>query len=635
MGDIARDSQNYYTFLQNSLAQSATEQSLGETIQSEVQQVAIGSTESQEMGTEILVSTLPAFVPTVIDTYQKVQKIYQNVKDIGSQVGKITDALKTLPNDVKKLYGTKVNQIEALVRDGGSENLAKAKSLYLDLQNTAQKAAQTGKSLATNTANQMVDLTKDTIAKGKDMASGLLEQGKSIANDATNKFSDITGKSQDIIDKVTVNSADDLKTLRENFLNMKDNFRNLAQEQSNKIDAHIQNIKDTVPLEQQEALIKEAEDSRTAFTNQLKDKYQELKQNTLSKGDSNPEIVGQFKQQLNNIPKPELAPEPEPVPEPAPIQMTPLETIQSKLPTNLLEGENIPMAKSAPQDLIDRYTNARSRADELSRSLQREADPDVRASLTTELQNARTELRTSSRLVELNTPATESVIARVKTAVPKMPTIEINPEEMRGPMTDELYNRIMGRISDMPKPDIESLVNKNVISQTEQISTQAEQALNNTKALATQHVEQINNTVKETASQANELASKTTTQASQLLNETASQAKSNLTEGVEQSKSLLTNTTNDLTQTAKNATDLVAENATKLSSAAESISKMGISDLAEVSGLSAIPVVGEIAGIAALGFGVVSGIKDLFTHSSAPAIQQAPTVAGIVHQAGL
>ena len=507
-----KDSQNYYTFLQNSLAQSATEQNFGNEIQSEIEQFQIGATQSQEMGTEILVSTAPAIFPTVLDTYNKVQKIYQNVKDIGTQFGKVNDAVKTLPSDIKNLYGSKVGQIEALIKDGGNENLAKAKSLYGDLQNTVQKAAQSGKSIATSSANKMVDLTESTIAKGKELASGLSEQGKSIFNDATNKISDITSGTEDLIKNTTVNGIEDVNKLRESLYNVRNNLKTVAQEQSAKIDAHIQNIKDTVPIEQQQELISKAENMKIDLSNQLKNKYTELKQNMINKSEANPEVYNKISSEIE--------------------QIKPIESLDSLFP--MREGMG-----SAINELISK------------------------------------------------------------------------------------------------KPALGNLVSKNA----EEVGAQTEQAFNNARLLATEHVNQIKETANNTATQVNELANKTSTQTSQLLTETATQAKNNLTEGVEESKNLISNTTNELSQTAKNATDLIAENANKLTSVAETVGKMGIEDLAEISGVSTIPVVGEIAGLAALGYGLYSGIKDLLGGgSSTPTPQQlphAPVMAGIVHQAGL
>jgi magnesium-transporting ATPase (P-type) len=71
---------------------------------------------------------------------------------------------------------------------------------------------------------------------------------------------------------------------------------------------------------------------------------------------------------------------------------------------------------------------------------------------------------------------------------------------------------------------------------------------------------------------------------------------------------------------------------------AEKVGTMGVEDLAEISGISAIPVVGEVVALGGLVWGAISGIEDLFSHhssSTSTPLPQAPTMAGIVHQAGI
>ena len=246
MGDLVRDSQNYYNFLQASLAQSATEQNFGQAIQSEVEQITTGATEqnamSQEMGTEILISSLPAVFPSAIDAYQKAQKIYQNVKDIGAQFGKVTEAVSSIPNDVRSLYGNKVNQIEALIKQGGADSLAKAKSLYGDLQQTVQKAAASGKSIVTNSANQMVDLANT--------AKGSIGKATAGVNDIiANVKGDLSKISPDsIINAVSSSytSPSQLFTkegLMSNALNIKETAKASLKKLSDETDKQISGLK--------------------------------------------------------------------------------------------------------------------------------------------------------------------------------------------------------------------------------------------------------------------------------------------------------------------------------------------------------------------------------------------------------
>ena len=510
MGDLMKDSQNYYNFLQASLSSSANEQNLGQSLQSEIEQNIIGSTESKEMGQEMLISTAPGLGPMIFETFQKAQKIYQNIQEVGSQLGKVTDAVKSIPSDIKALYGAKVNNIEELLKSGSEANLAKAKSLYGDLQATVQKAATTGKSIVTESANKMVDLTTSTIEKGKDMASGLLEQGKTIATEASSKIGTITGDTANLIKNTTVNSIEDVNKLRDSLYTVKGNFQNLVSEQSAKIDAHIQTIKDTVPVEQQEELISKAETMRSDLTTELKNTYLGLKQSMIEKSEANPEIYAKVSNEMEQLKTPE--------------------TFDSLFP-------------------------------------------------------------------------------------------------MRGGMEKSIAE-LMAK-----KPALGAIVSKNA----EEVSTLGEETIASTRALVTQPIEQLSTTVSKTASDAAGLATRTSVEANQLVSQTAAKGDEILTSGVDKSTVLVEDTTAELAKTAKAAEDLVAENAAKFTGAAETFGKMGLEDLAEISGVSAIPVVGTVLGVAGLIGGVVEGIKDLFTHVNQPAIvvPQASASAGIVHQAGL
>jgi hypothetical protein len=89
-------------------------------------------------------------------------------------------------------------------------------------------------------------------------------------------------------------------------------------------------------------------------------------------------------------------------------------------------------------------------------------------------------------------------------------------------------------------------------------------------------------------------------------------------------------------ETAKSGLTQAGESfAEKGSDILGSIAEKGVLEtLGEVTGVAAIPVVGEIAGVAGLAWGAIEGIKDLFSHTSAPkpmVVQQ----AGIVRQAGI
>jgi len=85
--------------------------------------------------------------------------------------------------------------------------------------------------------------------------------------------------------------------------------------------------------------------------------------------------------------------------------------------------------------------------------------------------------------------------------------------------------------------------------------------------------------------------------------------------------------------------DLVENVGAKSSDLLASVAEKGaLETLGEITGISAIPVVGEVAALGGLIYGAISGIEDLFSHTSSKPAQplpQAPVTAGIVHQAGL
>ena len=718
---------------------------------------------SKEMGSEILISSLPAIFPNAIDVYQKAQKIYQNVKDIGTQFGKVTEAIKTIPSDVRALYGSKVNQIEALIKEGGAENLAKAKSLYGDLQQTVQKAATTGKSIVTSSANQMTDLAKSTVEKGKEMGTGLIEQGKSIVNEAQNmasgfleqgksivneaqgKLGDLTSKAQDLLNTANVATQEGLNKAGETLNSVKDNFTNLAKEQSAKIDAHIQNIKDTVPVEQQQALIKEAEDSRTAFQSQLSNKYKEIKSNIRSKINETPET--------KTVPTPEPAPtpvaEPTRAPEPAPTpiaeptqapvrQVFPAydeEGIQSA-PRNVSYenarpvtseprplvfkgpaiGESAPITRAekeaqrqqqinadrdeamrismepTPKTIVSRTNVSRTANENIGRSqnltevsdefplrqqlLESTASKDLNIFSETGIKQSTSNIFKSSGLDNpfsqlakeketiLNKPTTpyitdaasETIIGRAKTAVSKIPTITEETTAALPEVSSSLLSKLgsgIGGVMDLGAVTggvlgtfEEAKGNMQSTAQKLQTGLGQEQALE----IASQRGAQVVQAGKQALAGGEQLASKAGEQlqqggkaamdlGKQTFGQTEQVVSKAATELQAQGEQLANKAQSTIDAGRGAVSDLVENVGAKSSDLLTSFAEKGaLETLGEITGISAIPVVGEVAALGGLIYGAISGIEDLFSHTSSKPTQplpQAPVTAGIVHQAGL
>ena len=477
MGDMYSDSNRYYNFLQSTMNLNNSSEELSDNIESQINQYKQGKQESTLIGTELLSSTIPSAIPMIGDIYGKAQKIHGNLQEIKTQFGKVKDAMTTLPDDIKTLYGSKVDDINALLKNESSENILKAKNLYNELKNTVQKAGESGKSIASDSFTKMSDIADTTVTKAKSLVGDLTDKTKSFLNDTKSSITDLTSNTQDLIKNATVTSPEDINALKNSVRSMKSNLKQIGQQQADKIDAHIENIKNTVPVEQQGDLIADAENMKSQIGSQLKKSYADLKQSAIEKSQSNPEAYSDVIKQMN--------------------------------------------------------------------------DP-----------------------LELDSLA---------------------------PMRE-----LMGR--------------------TQQVGSEAlSQAKSN-----------VSNLAEQAKSNVSELGSQAKTASQELLSETSSNVKQAMLETTDATKSLVSNTTDQLANSAKNATDLVSENINKVSSVAEGFGKMSIEDLADVAGVSAIPVVGEVLGLAGLVGGAISGIVDLFSshHSSAPKINL-PSVPTMVYQAGL
>lgn len=197
MGDQAMEQNRYDNYLQSALSMASNEQSIGEQISSQVSAYQTGKNEASELGTELSLTSLPGLIPTVKNVYTNANKLYKSFNEIAGQSEKVVNAVKTIPADVSKLFGSKVDKIKSLVQEGSAESITKAKGLYSDLQRTVSESAKSGKTILNNTTSQLQDIGETSLNTGKSLVSNATQQASTLASQTTNNFSNLANLSKE------------------------------------------------------------------------------------------------------------------------------------------------------------------------------------------------------------------------------------------------------------------------------------------------------------------------------------------------------------------------------------------------------------------------------------------------------
>jgi hypothetical protein len=554
MGDIYMDNLNYNNYLSSALNQSAQIEQETQQQLANLQQFAAGKTEQKELGGELLFTTLPGVFPEVGRAVQAGAKIFKGIQDLQAKGSSIVEGLKTLPDDLKTIAGTKIDQVNKLVSDGTAKSLAQAKQIVEDIKSQ-------GEGLKSQ-ASQLIDTAKENIANVADVANREVNNATELLqNQGASAFRDVQ--------KSTTELA------QEAFGGLKEEVLNQGVNVVEKATQGIQEIKSSLPLPLSEG----AKTSEVQFDNPL---FGESKVGEIVKSQSELE-----NERLTNWvfsrPSGEIK---SMFPE---VQSS---SIVQTVPTQIREvPQKVKFTQKAPSDIdINNYNNAKSNADSIQSRLLRETDPSVRADLQLNLKEAQTTLSSRSRLLQLG-DADQSILSRLGSGVGS--TLNVGGGVLS--TIEEAKGQIKGA---------------GQRAQTTIMQSQATEELSQRGAQAVKAGQEAFGGTEKAAQQAG----------TELSQQTAGIAKS--------AQASLDTAKSGLSELAEN----VGEKGTDILG---SIAEKGVLEtLGEVTGLTAIPVVGEIAGVGALAWGAIEGIKDLFSHTSAPkpmVVQQ----AGLVRQAGI
>jgi hypothetical protein len=203
----------YDNYLQSALSMASNEQSLGEQISSQISAYQTGKNEASELGTELSLTSLPGIIPAVKNVYTNANKLYKSFNEIAGQSEKVVNAVKTIPSDVSKLFGSKVDKIKSLVQEGSAESISKAKGLYSDLQKTVNESAKSGKTILNNTTSQLQDIGETSLKTSQSLVSNTTQEASNLANATTNNVSNIANLSKEELQ----NKLNENMTLQENI----------------------------------------------------------------------------------------------------------------------------------------------------------------------------------------------------------------------------------------------------------------------------------------------------------------------------------------------------------------------------------------------------------------------------------
>lgn len=554
MGDLYMDALNYNNYLSSALNQSAQIEQETQQQLANLQQFKSAKTEQKELSGELLFTTLPGVFPEVGRAVQAGAKVFKGIQDLQAKGSSIVEGLKTLPDDLKTIAGSKIDQVNKLVSDGTAKSLAQAKQIVEDIKSQ-------GEGLKTQ-ASQLIDTAKENIANVADVANREVSNATELLqNQGASAFRDVQ--------KSTTELA------QEAFGGLKDEVLNQGVNVVEKATQGIQDIKSSLPLPLSEG----AKTTEVQFDNPL---FGQSKVGEIVKSQSELE-----NERLTNWvfsrPSGEIK---SMFPE---VQSS---SIVQTVPTQIREvPQKVKFTQKAPSDIdINNYNNAKSNADSIQSRLLRETDPSVRADLQLNLKEAQTTLSSRSRLLQLG-DADQSILSRLGSGVGS---------------TLNVGGGILSTIEEA-KGQIKGAGQR---AQTTIMQSQATEELSQRGAQAVKAGQEAFGGTEKAAQQAG----------TELSQQTAGIAKS--------AQASLDTAKSGLSELAEN----VGEKGTDILS---SIAEKGVLEtLGEVTGLTAIPVVGEIAGVGALAWGAIEGIKDLFSHTSAPkpmVVQQ----AGLVRQAGI
>jgi hypothetical protein len=578
MGDIFQDQNRYNDFLQSQIQNSINESNMGEQIQSIKSQYQVGNAESNELGLELSFTTLPSIVPTIKNAYEGATKLYKTGLAIKEQFGKVTNAIKSIPEDIAKLYPNKVAELKQYLNDNTAESLAKAKSVYNDLHETVIKASKSGKSIGTETANKLVNIKENAVSEGKNLASETEAKATNLINEG------------------------------------KTNVEALGNQARTSV----------------EALGNEARTSAEALGNQARTSLEELGNQARTSVEA---LGNQARNSAPIIQEPVIEEDVSDFINPTFTLSNPIEAVTSRVANPVRNSFNSlfsPVVESEAKTALQSATRRTRRvAFSMADAVEKKgafAEQKVKTGFGNLESYAKANIEGAVKVPVLPTNEAQNVIGKTKVGILKAQKNAENLVAEQGTNANRLVGEAQTQANALGN-EASNVLNRNV----ENVSAVANELGHNATSVVNRSVESASNLANETATQAKNALTEAGSKATNIATETATQAKTALTEGATQAKELVGNTVGSLQKSVGEASDIVGGLSEK---AVGAFSKASIGDLAEISGVSAIPVVGEVLGLAGLVGGAVEGIKDLFTHTSAPPTI-IPVQASMVHQAGL
>lgn len=349
---VYQDQQIYDQFLGEALGRASEYENIGENYVNELQQSKISGSEDKTLGSELLFTTLPGVFPEFGRVVQSVAKIYKTYEEIKTKGSSILEGIKTLPADLKALAGTKIEELNRLVKEGSAESINKANKIYSDLQAKALELKGQGEQLV------------KTVKTG---ATEVLETAKSSVETAKSSINDIISSVQGDLTKITPSSIIDIVSksyklpeelstkegLVSNALNFKETAKATLQKLSDETDKQISDLK---------TKLETATDSEKVNINKS---IQDLKDNYNNIGDSIKSKLAEVKQIANNRFE-EIQNKARQVTEVAP-ETTPIVQTTSTIEKQIEEHKKID-----PMDLesIDERLDWHQKLDDLNQSLE-------------------------------------------------------------------------------------------------------------------------------------------------------------------------------------------------------------------------------------------------------------------------
>tara|TARA_R110000868_G_scaffold10675_1_gene51937 strand:+ start:377 stop:2398 length:2022 start_codon:yes stop_codon:yes gene_type:complete len=198
MGDVYEEQNRYDQFLQQALNQGNADESMDLSYYNMNLQAKESEAQNKTINEELVFTTLPSVIPHMLEIYQRAKGIYDTVQDIKARGETIAKNLKTLPEDAKAYYKSKIDEIQGHLK----ENTAKSYNLAREKYNQLK---EDGKNIGTKVLDKVDELKTtgaDIVNKAKSAGGAVIEQGIKIKQFVTEQSS-VADKRNVLLDRAT------------------------------------------------------------------------------------------------------------------------------------------------------------------------------------------------------------------------------------------------------------------------------------------------------------------------------------------------------------------------------------------------------------------------------------------------